>query len=590
MFKKPLLSLKKGAFVIKYYYIFNEILSDGGILMSAQTYMNIGLLFWSCVFCFIAAICILASRNYNKEKRIRMVLMELSAALLLLADVFAWWFRGEAGYTAGYAVRVSNFLVFFLTDVILFLFNGYLGCSVLNSQQMKNNKRIKIVYVIAEIGACLVIVSQYTDLYYYFDKNNLYHRNNAYIIALIIPAIGMLIDLSLLIEKRKSISRKMFISMASYVFLPILAAVIQSVHYGMSLINVAIGGSMMIMFLTVTVEQDSELGQLARSEKEAAERLEISTTLNNCIAVLTLDKEIDVAIYNLLGIINDYFKSDRTYIFDINYEKKIISNIYEYANEDITKEKDNLQEVPISIISEWLDNFKKYNRFCIEDVNAVTNRETYEILSTQNIQRLLAVPLMKEREIVGFLGVDNPTNHYDDETLLQSIQFFVTNSLLKKEEQEYLRYLSYADMLTKLYNRNKYIEVIDNFDNEHTKDIGIAYIDLNGLKKINDEQGHEAGDQLIINAANVLKDVFPNQSYRIGGDEFVVISTGIKREDFNQKIKDLKIKMKQNNVSVSTGTVWKSRIEDIEQVLKEADKYMYVEKDKYHKMTGGNVL
>ena len=48
--------------------------------------------------------------------------------------------------------------------------------------------------------------------------------------------------------------------------------------------------------------------------------------------------------------------------------------------------------------------------------------------------------------------------------------------------------------------------------------------------------------------------------------------------------------MEQNKVSISAGIVWNSRIEDMEETLKEADRCMYVEKDKYHKMTGGVVV
>ena len=62
---------------------------------------------------------------------------------------------------------------------------------------------------------------------------------------------------------------------------------------------------------------------------------------------------------------------------------------------------------------------------------------------------------------MGFLGVDNPRAHYDDATLLASIQFFVTNSLDRKKQQAYLEKLSYRDMLTGLYNRNRYIERLE---------------------------------------------------------------------------------------------------------------------------------
>lgn len=57
-------------------------------------------------------------------------------------------------------------------------------------------------------------------------------------------------------------------------------------------------------------------------------------------------------------------------------------------------------------------------------------------------------------------------------------------------------------------------------------------IDLNGLKKVNDEYGHEAGDFLIQKVAKNISKVFYGNIYRIGGDEFVVISTEIKEKLF----------------------------------------------------------
>ena len=58
------------------------------------------------------------------------------------------------------------------------------------------------------------------------------------------------------------------------------------------------------------------------------------------------------------------------------------------------------------------------------------------MLAPQNIHSLLAVPLLRDHVVTGFLGVDNPTEHVEDATLLSSIQFFVTNSLEHKKTQE----------------------------------------------------------------------------------------------------------------------------------------------------------
>ena len=63
-------------------------------------------------------------------------------------------------------------------------------------------------------------------------------------------------------------------------------------------------------------------------------------------------------------------------------------------------------------------------------------------------------------------------------------------------------------MLTGLYNRNRYIERLEATDRVQDQQIGAIYIDLNGLKKVNDEQGHRAGDELIVRAAGTIAGIF----------------------------------------------------------------------------------
>ena len=160
---------------------------------------------------------------------------------------------------------------------------------------------------------------------------------------------------------------------------------------------------------------------------------------------------------------------------------------------------------------------------------------------------------MKGGAVVGFLGVDNPRAHYDDATLLASIQFFVTNSLDRKKQQAYLEKLSYRDMLTGLYNRNRYIERLEAYKQVQDQQIGAIYIDLNGLKKVNDEQGHRAGDELIVRAAGTIAGIFAEDAYRVGGDEFVVILLDVSREEFARKTEQLRRQMRENSVDASIG-------------------------------------
>ena len=178
--------------------------------------------------------------------------------------------------------------------------------------------------------------------------------------------------------------------------------------------------------------------------------------------------------------------------------------------------------------------------------------------------------------------MDNPRKHYDDPTLLSSIQYFIINSVERKERRQQLEKMSYRDMLTGLYNRNKYIRVLEASEGKSLHDVGVAYMDLNGLKKMNDEKGHEAGDDLIRAAAGALTDVFPDQAFRVGGDEFVIVREGISETAFSEKIDQLRENMERRKVSVSIGDQWAAEERDIEEMLKRADHRMYEEKKRYY--------
>lgn len=240
--------------------------------------LHIALLMWGCIFNLIAALCMFMSKNFDRQKRKWMLCMQLSSAVLLGSDAVAWAFRGVSGQTGYLMVRISNFLVFALSDVMLLLFHGYVCCYLFEKVKpgKRQNLRIKAVYLIALTGIFLVVLSQFTHFYYYFDADNFYRRNPAYVLSCIIPMAGLLLDLSLLIQYRKNISRDIFVSMLSYIALPVLAMVAQIFYYGFSSINLSICIAMILMFVVSMVEQNRNL---AYKEKEAAD-LRISLMLS----------------------------------------------------------------------------------------------------------------------------------------------------------------------------------------------------------------------------------------------------------------------------------------------------------------------
>ena len=312
--------------------------------------LQVAILIWGCAFCAIAALCMLLSSNYDRKKRKYFVLMESFTALLLLMDAFANIFRGHPGTVGSMVVHVSNFFVFFVNEIILACFHTYVCIYLLSEKEWKTFRRVKAGYITATVGAVFVILSQFINLYYYIDVDNYYHRTPMYILSLVFPVICMFIDLTLLIQFRKRISTKILLSMLSYIAFPLAAAVVQMFCYGVALINFSIGLCMIIMFLAAMSELNQEMYMLSSSESKMKERLEIATVLNRCIAQLLSEEEDNVAIFNLLKIISEYFNSDRSYIFEIREEDHTWINTHEYAVNGVTEEKDNLQGISLEML------------------------------------------------------------------------------------------------------------------------------------------------------------------------------------------------------------------------------------------------
>ena len=554
--------------------------------MPDEKVLQVAILIWGCVFCAIAALCIFLSSNYDREKRRYLILMESFASLLLLMDAMAHIFSGYPGVPGNVMVRISSFLVFLLSDVVLLCFHIYVCVYLFSKRERRTLKRVKAGYVIAAAGVAFVVISQFTHWYYYIDGDNCYHRAPLYIMSILFSAAGLLIDLTLLLQYKKRVSRKLLFSMLSCIVLPAVAAAVQVFRYGMSLIDFSVGISMIIMFIVTMTELNQEMYQLISREGKIKERLEIATILNKCIAELISGEDEDAAISNLLRIISGYFDGDRSYIVQIDEKRNVCTNTYEYAMNGVTAEKDNLQEVPMEMLDIWMDSFRKNGLYYIPDIEEEQGQPYYETLKMQDITRLLAVPLNSDGKIIGFLGVDNPRLHYEDHTLLSSIQYFLTDSLKAKERKACLQYMSYRDMLTTLYNRNRYIQVLEGMQAKTVIKTSVAYIDINGLKRVNDLYGHEAGDRLIIITARSMLAILPENAYRVGGDEFVLICFDMDEKIFRSKVRDICDSIAAKRISVSVGVVWEESSSELETMLRRADDLMYAEKKKYYEKHG----
>lgn len=156
----------------------------------------------------------------------------------------------------------------------------------------------------------------------------------------------------------------------------------------------------------------------------------------------------------------------------------------------------------------------------------------------------------------------------------------------KKKAEERIKYLSFHDTLTGLYNRAYFDEELKRLDTVRQLPVTIVMGDVNGLKVINDAYGHEKGDLFLSKIAAILKDAFRKEDIlsRWGGDEFIAILPKTHAKDTKDIVKRIKEMCGERStidmpLSISIGiSSKKSPQEDMNTVLKEAEDKMYKNK------------
>jgi diguanylate cyclase (GGDEF)-like protein len=165
----------------------------------------------------------------------------------------------------------------------------------------------------------------------------------------------------------------------------------------------------------------------------------------------------------------------------------------------------------------------------------------------------------------------------------------------RKKAEAYLEYLGKHDVLTQLRNRAFYAEELNRITRKGPWPLSIIAIDLNGLKAVNDEQGHAAGDSLLRRVGEVLAKAVdaPACAARIGGDEFTVLLPGVdERGAFALQERILSMLDLNNQfypgqpISLAMGIACCRSGDSVEATIHRADQAMYAEKIRYYQDKG----
>jgi len=225
--------------------------------------------------------------------------------------------------------------------------------------------------------------------------------------------------------------------------------------------------------------------------------------------------------------------------------------------------------------------YQEQESFNIEDIRDSKEAAPY----SEDYVSGISIPI---GEMGVFQAMSRQKNYFDDQDvrLAELLISHTRGTLNRLHYEKKIEYLSFRDALTGLYNRRYFEAEIEKLNNSRRQPIGIVVGDMDGLKRVNDNQGHQSGDLLVKQTAEVIKESVRQEDVaaRIGGDEFGILLPEIDQENCLKVCSRIKSNIKKRNqkgdlpapLSISLGyALNEDSSDDLMEIFERADRRMY---------------
>ena len=242
---------------------------------------------------------------------------------------------------------------------------------------------------------------------------------------------------------------------------------------------------------------------------------------------------------------------------------------------------------------EWWAGYSKNGNIAAEDMGAFST-----LTKTGSLQKRFAedpTPInIRYRRKVGdeFRWVHlqiSPSVEYSEENQIMLLSLKDVHEEYTAEirrRQELIDNMN-RDALTNLFNRLKFNEDMDKLEKSGSATFTCLYIDVNGLHELNNVLGHQKGDDMLCCVADALRKYFPDESvYRIGGDEFVVMSITLSKSEIELAIDQVRHDLLNDRYEISIGIESGACEDGVEKIVADAEAKMRTDKANYYMHNG----
>ena len=230
---------------------------------------------------------------------------------------------------------------------------------------------------------------------------------------------------------------------------------------------------------------------------------------------------------------------------------------FEVVSESVRNNLKNLHDVfadiPYEVVESWEELISETNCIIIRNEQDMKDFESkapewVQTLRDNDVRSLILAPFIHQNMIIGYLYITNfDVSHLSRlKDTIEMVSFFLASEVAHHIFIDKLKTLSSLDIRTGVQNRNAMNSKVDELALElriSKTPFSVAFCNLNTLRTVNIQQGHDAGNNLLSDAGRILRDVFKDDFiFRSSGDEFAIISTNSSKDGFDAKIKELKEK------------------------------------------------
>ena len=347
-----------------------------------------------------------------------------------------------------------------------------------------------------------------------------------------------------------------------------------------------------LCFCTYTMEINFE----ANLDRMSSLPADVTSNVIKICLQLRSAKEFDEMMSDVIHDVRNMFDAEHCCILLMDSFERKCSVLCEALSDNtiLTSMNNYNDEGFYDIADSWKGLIAGSNCLVVKDehdMEVVKERNPiwYESFTSAHGKNIVLFPLKSGEKLIGYIWAMN----YDvaKATTIKET-FEITAYILASAISNYLlmdrlKVLSSKDILTGVMNRNEmnnYVDKLSLESNPAGVSVGVIFADLNGLKRVNDQCGHNMGDTLLKNAAKALEEVFDtDEIYRAGGDEFTIIVTGITEEELGKRVEAVReVSQKYDHVCFAIGQCYDDSKSNVRQALRIADARMYEDKRKFY--------